>query len=625
MVCRFAPVSLVALVLATAVSVSTRAQQTPRPGPQQPSSAGSQQPARDTSAQNKDAVPTPTGRISGRVVTADTGRAVKRARVFVSAAELPGGRGALTDDSGVFDLTELPAGRYTLTASKSGFISLSYGQRRPLQAGTPLQLGDGEQLKSLEFRLPRGGVISGRVFDEDGEPVPGAMIRVMRYQYLQGDRRLTPAGTGQTDDRGQYRVWGLMPGDYYVNALTRIAIGGRGGFGGGFPGGPPPGGPGGGRGGRGGGAGIDVGGMIAAVGGGNVAALFGSGNDQEPVNYAPTYYPGATAVNDARPVTVGVSQEVNDININLQLVRTSRIAGRVTNPDGTPTSAGNVNLMPDGAGGRGAQIGMNYGGRIQWDGTFAIANVPPGRYLLRARGDDSETPQFATMPVTVNGDDVADVTVMLSGGATITGTVTFLPGGSPAPDLTQVRLSATSFDQAALGPQPNARVDKEGAFTLIGVPAGPHLFRPSGNMRGWILKSVTLDGRDITDTPVDLRAGQTVSNVVMTFTDKLTEISGTIATEQGTPMPDYTVLAFPTDPSLWRPQARQIMTARPDQTGKYRMRGLPPGEYYLATVDPAEQGEWFDPAYLDAHRAGAARLTLADGDVKTQDFHVVIR
>ena len=88
-------------------------------------------------------------------------------------------------------------------------------------------------------------------------------------------------------------------------------------------------------------------------------------------------------------------------------------------------------------------------------------------------------------------------------------------------------------------------------------------------------------------------------------------------------MPDYTVLAFPTDSSLWRPQSRQIMTARPDQTGKYRIRGLPPGDYYLATVDPAEQGEWFEPAYLDEHRAGAARVTLGDGDVKTQDFKVV--
>src|SRR5207244_8231271 len=102
----------------------------------------SQQPARAASAQ-KDQAAAPAGRITGRVVAADNGRPVKRARVFVTAVELPGGRGMLTDDTGVFDLTELPAGRYTLTVSKTGFVSLSYGQRRPLQAGTPLQLADG--------------------------------------------------------------------------------------------------------------------------------------------------------------------------------------------------------------------------------------------------------------------------------------------------------------------------------------------------------------------------------------------------------------------------------------------------------------------------------------------------
>src|SRR5262245_48889792 len=142
-------VPLLAIVAAAALAVPTLdAQQTSRPGPQQPqpptSPARPQQPSRDTSAQqNKDTPPPPAGRISGRVLTADSGRPVKRARVFVTAAELPGGRGALTDDTGLFELSDLPAGRYTLTVSKSGFVSLSYGQRRPLQAGTPLQLNDG--------------------------------------------------------------------------------------------------------------------------------------------------------------------------------------------------------------------------------------------------------------------------------------------------------------------------------------------------------------------------------------------------------------------------------------------------------------------------------------------------
>jgi hypothetical protein len=136
---------------------------------------------------------------------------------------------------------------------------------------------------------------------------------------------------------------------------------------------------------------------------------------------------------------------------------------------------------------------------------------------------------------------------------------------------------------------------------------------------------VSIGGRDMTDTPLSLRAGENVGSVEIVFTDKLTEISGTVTNEQGTPVPDFTVLAFPTDGSLWRPQGRHIMTARPDQTGKYRIRGLPPGEYYLATVDPSEQGEWFEPAYLEEHRIGAPRLALTEGDVKTHDFKVVVR
>src|SRR4051812_25590211 len=470
----------------------------PRPG--QP---GGTQPARDTSAQSKDAPPPPAGRISGRVLAADNGRPVKRARVFASAAELPGGRGMLTDDTGVFDLTELPAGRYTLTVSKSGFVALSYGQRRPLQAGTPLQLADGQQLKGIEFQLPRGSVISGRVLDEDGDAMPGVMVRIMRYQYLQGERRLTAAGNGQTDDKGMYRVWGLMPGEYYVNAVAR----------GGGPGGGQFGGPGafaGGRGGRGGGP--------------------GGAPDQEQINYAPTYFPGVPSVNEAKPVNVGLSQEVLDINFSMQLVRVSRISGIVSNPDGTPVTSGNINLITDAGGARGNQIGMNFGARIQWDGSFTINNVAPGRYTLRARGDDSETPQFAALPISVNGDDVPDVSVVLSAGATISGTVSFLPGGSPSPDVTQFRIAAPSTEQSDFGPQSNARVDRDGRFTISGVSAGLHLIRPSNGSRTWLLQSVTIGGRDVTDTPFQVRSGETLANVNLVFTDKQTEINGTLTT-----------------------------------------------------------------------------------------------
>jgi Carboxypeptidase regulatory-like domain len=572
-------------VLLSALGVGIAAQQPPSP----------QQPARDTSARPQDAAPTPTGRLTGRVVAADTGRPIKRARVFINASELQGGRGALTDDAGVFDFTELPAGRYTVTVSKSGFVSLSYGQRRPLQAGTPLQLNDGQQLRNVDFQLPRGSVIGGRVLDEDGEAMPGVIVRVMRYQYLQGDRRLVPAGTAQTDDKGQYRVWGLMPGDYYINAIA------RGGFGGPF-----------GPGGRGGGV---------FPGGGRGAAFAGGGSETDSVNYAPTFYPGVPTLNDAKPVAVGLSQELLDLNFSMQLVPMARLTGRVTNPDGSPTTSGQVNLMLD-AGGRGNQIGANFGGRIQWDGAFTINGVPPGRYLLRARGDDTEVPQFATLPLTINGADVTDVTVVLTGGATLSGTVAFPSAATSPPDPTQFRITAPATEAGFVGPQPNARLDKDGHFVLAGVPAGQHLIRSAGNARGWSLKSVTVGGRDVTDVPIELRSGETVGNITIVYTDKVNEITGTVADDRGTPASEYTVLAFSTDASLWRAQSRQIATARPDQTGQYRIRTLPPGEYYIVTVDPAEQGEWFEPTYLEEHRIGAQRVTLTEGDSKTVDFRV---
>jgi hypothetical protein len=251
-----------------------------------------------------------------------------------------------------------------------------------------------------------------------------------------------------------------------------------------------------------------------------------------------------------------------------------------------------------------------------------MINVPPGRYVLRARGEDMEFPQFATQPITVGGGDLGDVPVILSDGATISGIVSFPTGPAQLPDLWQMRIAAPSTE-LQIGNASQARVEKDGTFLIVALAPGPHLIRPNGGgLRGWTLKSVISDGRDVTDSPIDIRSGQKLTNLVLTFTDKVTEINGTITTDRGDPSPDYTVLAFSTDPTLWRAQSRQIQTARPDQTGQFKMRGLPAGEYYVVTVDPAEQGEWFEAAYLDQHRTGAAQVNLSDGDTKTQNFKI---
>ena len=285
---------------------------------------------------------------------------------------------------------------------------------------------------------------------------------------MQGDRRLVPVAAGMSDDKGNYRVWNLLPGDYYVSATARgaglmpgIAVldqvaqaAGRGG------------GAGGGR-----GAGANFGGGR----GGALATLFGQGqDDQEPVAYAPTFFPGVGSIAEAKAVTVGISQEVLDISFGLQLVRTSRISGHVMSASGAPTYGGTISLTPEGAGtgGRG-QIGTTYGGRIDWDGSFTIANVPPGRFTLRATGARDDVPQFAQQPLSVGGD-VTDLVVALATGASLNGTLSF-PSASSPPDPTTIRITAPPADPTASTPTgPDAWTRQATSRWMACRPAAVH-------------------------------------------------------------------------------------------------------------------------------------------------------
>ncbi len=169
--------------------------------------------------------PAGTSRISGRVVAADTGAPLRRAQVRISAAELRVNRSATTDAEGRYEFPDLPAGRYNVSVSRSGFVSLSFGQRRPFEQGRPLDLGSAQEADRIDFALPRGGVIAGRVTDELGEPLAGVRVQAMRYQYLpNGRRQLTPVSGGGlfggllTNDLGEFRLYSLMPGTYVVSA-----------------------------------------------------------------------------------------------------------------------------------------------------------------------------------------------------------------------------------------------------------------------------------------------------------------------------------------------------------------------------------------------------------------------
>ena len=623
------PASLAVLVVFTvAPGVAQQPQQPPPPAQGQSQAQGApagrgprQGQGQGQQARDRAQLPQGTGSISGRVLAADTGRPVKRARVMIAGGGR-GGRAATTDDQGRYQIGELSAGNYTVTGSKNGFVDAVFGQRRPLQPGTPIALADAQAVTSVDLRLTRGGVITGHVMDEDGEPLSRALVTVQRYQYVGGERQLRPAGGEQTDDRGQFRVFALPPGDYYVSVsagglMERL------------------------------GRGLQqlAAGVAGGRGGGGRGALAGFGAEEsEPTGYAPTYYPGVVNAPEAGKVTVAPGQEVGGIDFQIQLVPLATVSGIVAGADDVVP----VMLMAEEPGGRGPLGGPMLTGRSQADGTFSIANVPPGRYVAVARsggGRANQDPKTGMQSIVVNGQNIGGVSLVLQSGVSLSGNITVESSGTPAPtDYSGFRVDVPDVSPLPFGPGAggrggpagNGRVDKNGAFQIGSLLPGRHYIRVAGGGLGqgaaqgragqgqaqgqWTLKSVLVGGQDVTDQAVDLKPGQNVENVTVVLTDRSTEMTGTVRDAKGAPMTAITVIAFSSDQQFWRAQSRHILTSRTDATGAFRLRGLPPGDYFVVAVDGVEQGEWFDPAYLEQARSAATRVTLTEGEKKAQDL-----
>ena len=312
--------------------------------------------------------PKGTAVLRGVVVAADTGAPVRRAQVRAASSESGDTRTTLTDEQGRFDLRELAGGHYTLTASKGGFITLQYGQRRPGEPGTPVDLAAGRTIEKLVIGLPRGSVITGRIVDEFGEPLTGAQVQVLRYVWVSGARTLQPAGgADRTDDQGTYRIFGLQPGEYLVTATLR-----------------------------------DERPMLR---GGPAADLPDSG-------YAPTYFPGTSSIGDAQKVVVGLGEEVSGVGFGLSLTRLATVSGRVLAAPGYEGGVQVVAVPVDGP----RLTQTLRGTQTRNDGTFDMRGVPPGRYRLQAMawGATGDGGLTGSTTITVNGSNLEGLTLALA-------------------------------------------------------------------------------------------------------------------------------------------------------------------------------------------------------------------
>jgi hypothetical protein len=519
--------------------------------------------------------------IRGRVFAADTKRPLRRARITVNAPGLGGeGRTTSTDADGRYEIKELPAGRYTVAANRSGYLRLTYGQRRPFEQGKPLQVADNDVVSNIDFLLPRMSLITGRIVDETGEPISGVRVLAMRTAYFEGRRRLVPVANGpitMTDDTGQYRILGLTPGSYFVMSDVRETWT------------------------------VNVNGV------------------EQTLAYAPTYFPGTSSVSDARRITVGVGEEASNNDFPLVPGRAASISGMATDSQGRPLAGRQVLVMQAFRGpGFGMFLTSGPGATVAADGTFRVRNLPPGEYTVTTRtttesGGVSEQ-ETASVPIVLEGIDLDNVVLATSSGWSMSGQVMTEDGTAPAGSPAGFRITARAVngDQGLPPPGPpganadSGRVRENWTFSATGI-AGPARIRATVP-DGWIVKAIIQDGRDVTDTVFDARSGDVVSGFQVLVSDRVNSVSGQITDDKGAPLTDGTVLVFSADPSKWADDSRFVQATRPDQSGKYQIRGLPPGEYLAAAIDYVEEGMWNDPEYLESIRHLGQRFTLGEAD-----------
>jgi hypothetical protein len=216
------------------------------------------------------------------------------------------------------------------------------------------------------------------------------------------------------------------------------------------------------------------------------------------------------------------------------------------------------------------------------------------------------------MEVVVEGSDVAGVSLTLSKGATARGRIRFDTGDPPQglrPSQVLVMPTFVEHQMAGMTDGPPVTHD-DWTFELHGL-RGRGFIR-AGTLSDWQMKRVRREGVDVTDTPLDFATD--VDGLEIELTERLTTVSGGVSDDRGGVALDATVIAFADDPGKWGPHSRFIESARPDQQGRFTIRGLPPGRYVAIAVGYLQPGEERDPELLEAWRQGGTRFTLSEGE-----------
>ena len=536
------------------------------------------------SAVAQHSTPTAPSRLEGTVISSTDKQPLKKAAVVVfpedagDSEQAENQRNTTTNDQGRFSV-ELKPGVYRVTVSRNGYLDQEYGGAEG-NNNVPVSLVAGQTL-SITVRLVPTAVVHGRVSDEEGEPLAGAMVNVARYTYLRGRRTLVPLGQEQTNDLGEFRISNLHPGSrFYVSAS--------------YSGAAP------------------------------------SKTGQTTQAYGTTYHPNSPDPAEATPIALGPGEEVR---IDFQLVPRPAfaIAGQVT-LDATEKAESVMVMLAD---------SMWFGGdrhqAFVSDGKFRMEGLPPGEHTLVAMAIPEDRQSImrggmrtGTAKVTIGSSDVEGVTIQIasSAGGDIKGRIVL---NSPAkPEMTQLMVhlepsreeTQGGFIAAAMARMSGtAQVQEDGTFTLENVTPGEYnvtIYATSPKWRDFYAAAIEFNGRDALSAPTKIMGGGSLTITAA----QGGVITGAVTDEDGRPAAGATVVAVP--PDRFRHRRDFYHDATADQNGHFEIRGVAPGTYRVYAWDSAEAKEAaFDPEFLKQYTGRGSDLAVATGAPHTIDIKVI--
>jgi 5-hydroxyisourate hydrolase-like protein (transthyretin family) len=548
--------------------------------------------------------PPPRASIQGFVLKMGTGEPLSKAAVTLTRAD--GQRQVYTTSTGPdgkFIVQNVEPAQYRLGATRSGYVRSEYGARAPNRPGLPITLSAGQRMTDVVVQLMAAGTIAGRVFDRDGEPLASVTVQAQKYSYRDGERVLNNVQNVLTNDLGEYRLFWLQPGQYFVSAT--------------YNGGPA-------------GDAAFVRNIAQAAG-----AIVGQGrgrgaqtrvDSQGPEEaYIPVYYPGTNDVQSATPINLPAGTVFSGVDLTVVAVRAVRVRGQVINgATGQPARNANLVLQPRSRGGIGSRLQGFRSPTINDQGVFEIRGVGPGSYELLGIINDRNNRMFGTVPLEVGNADVQNVTVVISPGLSIAGRISIEGSNASAQGSSSsvMRISLRrSGGEAQFEPgQASAPVQADGTFTLQQVGPGDYRVNVAGMPRNAYVKFARFGPADVLNQGLHIERQPSVPLEIVIGTDS-GAVDGTVANDKQEPAANVTVVLVP-DPAH-RSRSELYRSVATDSQGRFHLGGVSPGDYKLFAWEDVDSGAWQDSDFLRPFEERGRPIQVGSSGSASADLRVI--